>query len=171
MQRGSRVSLRGEEEIAQMATFVRENFARYITNGMLDVVKAVEHNIAIGFEVVDQDELGGLYGLSIPDKGVIKITNPIYEDAVNGDKFARHVMAHELGHFVMHNSGMSFASAAIGEIFRKEESSEWQADIFADYLLAPVEHIKSSSTAANLSATCGIPLSRAILLRQKSKYR
>lgn len=170
MMRGARVSLRGEDEIAVKAEFVRQHLGTYIRDEMLDVVTAIEHNVA-GFEVVEPEELDGLFGLTVPSDGKIKIILPIYESAVAGDPFARHVMAHELGHLVMHDSGMSYASAFAGEILRKEENSEWQADVFADYLLAPIKVIKATQTAAQLSSVCGIPLLRAITLKQKRKYR
>jgi hypothetical protein len=73
----------------------------------------------------------------------LHIFEKIWRDASLGVPYARFILAHEIGHIVLHNEfavAFSDDKAAQLKYLQNEESGEWQANIFADYFLVP-DHI------------------------------
>lgn len=101
------------------------------------------------------------------------------EAKLNGEK-ARFIIAHEIGHLVLHDCDSQPFSPGMEKKLRfleNEESAEWQANQFADQFLVP-RHIGSSFTdASELAQYCHVELEcakrriqeiRAIALRNKN---
>jgi IrrE N-terminal-like domain len=73
----------------------------------------------------------------------LHIVEQIWRDADLGKPYARRVVAHEIGHIVLHDHfavAFSDGKAAQLNFVQDEESGEWQANIFADYFLVP-DHV------------------------------
>jgi hypothetical protein len=73
----------------------------------------------------------------------LHIDRKIWKAADNGEIYARYIVAHEIGHIVLHDEfalAFSDEDAAQLKYLQDEESGEWQANIFAGYFLAP-DHI------------------------------
>ncbi len=73
----------------------------------------------------------------------LHIDRQIWTSAGNGEAYARYVVAHEIGHIVLHDqfaAAFSDEEAAQLKYLQDEESAEWQANVFAGYFLAP-DHI------------------------------
>jgi hypothetical protein len=67
----------------------------------------------------------------------------IWRDADLGKPYARFIVAHEIGHIVLHDEfavAFSDDKAAQLNYIQDEESGEWQANTFADCFLVP-DHI------------------------------
>lgn len=89
-------------------------------------------------------ELDGLAFTTI-DPPRIFVRESVYDAACNGDPRSREILAHELGHLLLHQSmtvgRMQENAEGHMEQFRRQnlgESSERQADAFARHLLIPV---------------------------------
>lgn len=69
---------------------------------------------------------------------MIRLREDVYIGACKGRGRDRLTLAHELGHFIMHNeSSIVFSKPKIDGEMPKYYNSEWQADVFAGELLAP----------------------------------
>jgi hypothetical protein len=73
----------------------------------------------------------------------LHIVKDIWNDADLGKPYARFIVAHEIGHMVLHDEfavAFSDDKAAQLKYVQDEESGEWQANTFADHLLVP-DHV------------------------------
>jgi Zn-dependent peptidase ImmA (M78 family) len=76
------------------------------------------------------------------------------------EPWARYVIAHECGHVVLHDheaKGYSTPNAKRLPPEEFERSAEWQADRFADFLLAPTMIVDRQRAARAAAVRCGIP--------------
>lgn len=86
----------------------------------------------------------------------LHIVRRIWDDAGAGETYARFIVAHEIGHIVLHD-GLAVAFSndreAVLKFVEKEESAEEQANAFADLFLAPDHvalHLHDEDTIAGL---------------------
>jgi predicted metalloprotease len=73
----------------------------------------------------------------------LHVDRKIWKSAGEGEVYARYIIAHEIGHIVLHDEfavAFSDEEAAQLKYLQDEESGEWQANVFAGYFLAP-DHI------------------------------
>ena len=93
--------------------------------------------------------------------GTDSITLPerIYVGAWKGNPSHRDIMAHELGHFLLHRhlSLVRYYDSRL-PIYR---DSEWQANFFAACFLMSRRHRQHFADARDAAARCGFPLDRA----------
>ncbi len=78
--------------------------------------------------------------LTCPESKTILIENSVYEGAVKGVGKDRMTIAHEIGHLLLHQS-TPYAKKYDPNPIKVYENSEWQADVFAGELLAPIRLI------------------------------
>lgn len=108
-----------------------------------------------------QDELARLLGgkfrlrLYLPEEDdrkayvsykplTLNVQRGIWRSAELGDPDSEFVLAHEIGHLVLHRDfekAFSSAGEDLTQAMGKERSAEWQANTFADYFLCPDKHI------------------------------
>ncbi len=97
-------------------------------------------------EAVEDGELPGRMAETTPEQWVIRVRSSVYMAACNGVAWARMIMAHELGHFLLHNSqNTTFAYVKKGSRLPPDIDPERQADIFAAELLIPYHLIKGKN--------------------------
>lgn len=95
---------------------------------------------------VEDHELPGRAAETIPDEHMIRVKQSIYDAACQGSFWSRLVMAHELGHYLLHGEeNVAYAHPALGEHIPDEVNAERQADIFSMELLVPVHLIDETS--------------------------
>ena len=73
----------------------------------------------------------------------LHIDRRIWKAAGAGEGYARYIVAHEIGHIVLHDEfavAFSDEDAAQLKYLQNEEFGEWQANVFAAYFLAP-DHV------------------------------
>lgn len=91
------------------------------------------------FEVISVEEMPGEYGRTNPEKSKIQIREDVYNGALQGNPRDLFTMAHELGHYFMHDkTSIEYARGDV-PIYRQPE---WQANTFAAELLAPSSELK-----------------------------
>ncbi len=131
----------------------------------IDIVKFIELVLPriddeFYLDVVSNRYFKDRYAETCPEEHVIRVAKHIYEKARKGDPFCRLIMAHELGHYIMHaNRNICFARS-----INKSCSIERQADIFSTEFLISYDFAKKH-TASEISKTCGVPYIEA------SKYK
>lgn len=97
-------------------------------------------------EVNPIEEMGNCHGLACPTENCIKIREDVYERAIKGYGRDRFTLAHELGHFLMHQpENISFARTGIDNKIEAYRDPEWQANTFAAELLMPYELINTTN--------------------------
>ena len=97
-------------------------------------------------EVVDDGKLKGRFAETNPEEFRIRVRNSVYDGACNNNAWARMIMAHELGHFLFHNSqNTTFAYIERGQRLPGDVDPERQADIFAAEFLIPINRIKGKN--------------------------
>lgn len=120
-------------------------------------VKVVAIARRAGIHIVKDSKVGELrrneYGVSVKYDGFWTI---VYDDKLS-DNEARFVIAHELGHIFLGHDCKYLGGATI--IDERKKSSETQADIFAERILAPafVLHELEIAAADAIGHICGLP--------------
>ena len=123
-------------------------------------------------EAVEDNELPGRMAETTPEQWVIRVKQSVYTAACNGDAWARMIMAHELGHFILHSSqNTAFAYVEKGSRLPPDVDPERQTDIFAAELLIPYHLIKGKNVY-QIKKHFGVSQSAAeAQLRQAAKIR
>lgn len=147
------------EELSNMANRLRSilglNKTLYIP--IVELLEFIFPQIDKNFdyEIVEQDKLPkGTYALTYPDDGKILIRSDVYEEACSGKARARFTIAHELCHYLIHESAnISFARTV--EEIPAFMNPEWQANVFAAEFLIPKDLIKGM-TIDEVVKSCGV---------------
>lgn len=108
------------------------------------------------FLVETKEEMRNSHGLTLPEENCIKIREDVYENAIAGIGRDRFTVAHELGHYLLHQV-QNIVLARTGnnkiEAFR---NPEWQADTFAAELLMPINLIEGTDNKFSISERFGV---------------
>lgn len=121
-------------------------------------------------EVNSKEEMGNCHGLACPTENCIKIREDVYERAIKGYGRDRFTLAHELGHFLMHQpENISFARTGIASKIEAYRDPEWQANTFAAELLMPISLINTDNPY-EISTEFGVSITAATL-RVKKIYK
>lgn len=159
------VSSRNRKRLRKEAYMLRMRFGldkvkKFPVMEFLELVMPQIDEEFILLPVVD-DELKGRAAETIPAEHMIRVKQSVYDAACQGSYWARTVMAHELGHYMLHGEEtVAYAHAAPGERIPDEINAERQADIFAAELLAPV-HLVDETSDYLISKHFGITLGMA----------
>jgi len=84
----------------------------------------------------------------------LHVDRNVWDAANRGEPYARYIIAHEVGHLVLHDQhavAFSEEEAALLIYVQNEESAEWQAHVFAALFLVP-DHIALRLNDADLIA-------------------
>ena len=96
--------------------------------------------------ILPKDEMGNIHGLACPDEKCIKIREDVYERAINGYGRDRFTIAHEIGHYLLHNNEtVRLARIEQNKRIEAYRNPEWQADTFAAELLMPITLIDTKN--------------------------
>jgi hypothetical protein len=123
----------------------------------------------------------------VPNKGTLKIVNLrrgsrfpyvsykpslrlfVQEEtldlASDGDPFSTYILAHELGHILLHDQDakrFSPTNEAQLKSIPEEESAEWQAHRFAHYFLLPDKWVTTFETVERIVENCNVQREVAI---------
>jgi len=95
----------------------------------------------------------------------LHVDQEIWGDADDGEPGARFILAHELGHIILHDH---YAQPFSGEkqkwITMDEESAEWQANTFADHFLISDHEVRTYINVKDTAIYCSV--TRAAALRR-----
>lgn len=120
------------------------------------------------FEVFEEEEMGEDHGLTYPDRKLIQLRNDVYEGACRGLPRDRFTLCHELGHLLMHKN-MAMARVDPDQPPPIYRNSEWQADMFASYLLMPANLLRRFRNIADVTSEFGVSTEAALARRAELK--
>ena len=88
----------------------------------------------------------------------LHIDRDIWGNAKMGDPESRAIVAHEVGHIILHDHhAKAFSYDRINpKFYVKETSAEWQANIFADYFLLPDQVVIAYWDVKELAKSCSV---------------
>ena len=113
--------------------------------------------------------MGNNHGLTNPDTGKVMIREDVYDRACRGKGRDRMTIAHELGHFLMHDGiVLGLARANEREKVPPYQDPEWQATAFAAEFLMDSDIIKNMSPD-EIEKECGVSYEAACYQRGKIK--
>lgn len=124
-----------------------EDFAQYVrtrtqcTSCYMDIVGFIELVIprfdpTFDYEYVDEGTFpGGIYAYFDPKENKLYALNSVYERAAEGNGRDRFTLAHEVGHYFLHDDGLTYARSSTK--IPSYCNPEWQANTFASAFLIP----------------------------------
>lgn len=157
---------RSRDKIIEAALALRQ--ALRITNPMFPILTVVEvllpqHDPDFSFEVKEYAELGEQHGLTRPELKEMWIREDVYKGARSGIGRDRFTIAHELGHYLLHNEpGLARTMKPKGSL-PSYRCSEWQANSFAGALLIPTDVIQALRDPGAIAETCGVSFDAAVV--------
>lgn len=129
--------------------------AEFLELGLPQIIKSFE------LEIVLPEEMPYEYGLTFPEKKVIRLREDVYENAISGVGRDRFTVAHEIGHLLLHKpASLSLARNQFEKKIPAYKNPEWQANTFAAELLAP-PHIIRGMSAKEIALRCGVSVQAA----------
>jgi len=122
--------------IKKLASIIR-SLIKISYNGKLDLVKFIENKLYemdedYNFQVVPVKDMPGVYGRANTSSNEIIIREDVYYGAKEGNPSDLFTLAHEIGHYFLHD--ISMVGLARGNV-PKERQPELQAGVFAKELL------------------------------------
>ena len=171
MRSNYKVPFRNEEAIATLALQCRrdaenENLARF------NIIEFVEHvlprvlkrlkkgTLEIELFSACGDEKLAKVILRQGKAPILRVDKEIWDLAVLGEPDAKFIIAHEVGHLVLHDhyaQAFSIGPVEQGKFVQEEEQSEWQANTFASYFLIPRRVLAAFPTSEELARCCEVP--------------
>jgi Zn-dependent peptidase ImmA (M78 family) len=158
------VSFDREESIAATALAWRKE-AGHENSAEFNIVKFIEDVLAKKFKRKGQLTIEFFDMIPGDDPAFVTfqpavtlhVDREIWELAKLGDPKARYILAHEIGHILLHDHhAKAFASEPNSKLYVKETSAEWQANTFAAYFLVPDALVLAHLNASELSASCSV---------------
>lgn len=113
------------------------------------------------------DMLVDAHAYTNQDENEIVIMDKIYDRAIAGFGRDRMTIAHELGHYLLHNKQVCVLTRVYdGEIVKTFEDPEWQANAFAGEFLCPAEFTKDL-TVDEIACKFGVSIDAAKTQKRK----
>lgn len=143
----TRVSPRSRLEIRGIAARLRRVVGAH---GRFDIVQFMDVDLyrldpEYELQLQSEEAMGAHEGLTFPDRRLVVIREDVYEAASEGQGRARFTMAHELGHFVLHQQlCLAFGGQSYGPV-PSYRDAEWQSNVFAAELLMPCDEVEGSA--------------------------
>ncbi len=149
-----------------------ENFAEYVrqqiglnNNLYVPIIKILEHIIprldpSFQLETLYENEMNNEYARYCPQTNTLSIRQDVYMLACNDDPRHRFTVAHELGHYFMHDDITAFSRCESNANIPTFRDPEWQANVFAAAFLMPKRLIKGM-TPLQIAQSCKTSLQSA----------
>ena len=142
---------------------------------ILEVVEVLlpQYDPEFSFEVRAIEEMGDYHGLTRPESKELILREDVYEGARKGAGRDRFTVAHELGHYLLHNSPGLARTIQPRATIPAYKCSEWQANAFAGALLIPENIALALKDPHAIAQECGVSVVAADvqlkILRQKGR--
>jgi hypothetical protein len=152
----------GFEEIEKVARKLRAECG-YSSEARVDILDIVELKLPIlfadfSFVVIEDDlERPDVLALTRVEPLEIVVKDTIYQQAIKESPHARFILAHELGHLILHRNYIHpLADLLLDQARSPDINLESQADWFAEAFLLPSEAL-SCTAPGDISAQYGVP--------------
>lgn len=108
-------------------------------------------------EIEDVRIMGDRHGVTYPSERRMVLRCDVYEGACRGYGRDRFTLAHELGHYLLHDlPGLERSAPVLRKSLKPFQDSEWQANTFAAELLMPVELLQNYSSIGEITFEFGV---------------
>jgi Zn-dependent peptidase ImmA (M78 family) len=179
------VAYKGEESIAQTANKLRDA-ARLTGKFTFNIAKFVEECLPkflrkekLDFDFYDRDFPQDDPAHVSFDPLTLHVDRQIWAAAKSDDSDARFIIAHEIGHIILHDhSAKAFSNDKSAQLSFADEghSAEWQANTFAYHFLLPDSVVEELDDFDRLQIMCDVPARLAIdrltkVRRRKEEHR
>jgi IrrE N-terminal-like domain len=155
-----------EETIAEIALAWR-NAANILNDGNFDIIDFVENVLskqyatkgALNIRLFDASS-GSDFASVTYNPLTLHVDSEVWELAKRGDPDSRYMIAHEIGHILLHDHyarPFSNDPSQQRNFAQNEHSAEWQANTFAGFFLLPDHLVRSFGDAKEMSTSCGVP--------------
>lgn len=165
MLRDHHVPFRREDYIAEVALLTRklggsENYAYF---NIVDFVERIlmaqdwKDKGRLGIKFFDDRDEADDPAYVTFDPPTLHVDRETWELARAGEPDARFVIAHEVGHIVLHrHDAQHFSKNTSVQIkfANQEYSAEWQANTFASYFLVPTRIMSAFDTVQDMTKAC-----------------
>lgn len=132
----SRIDIRGFATIIRKVSGLEKAESFPVLHFLENCMPLIDDEFSL--EYVDPLGLPDKYAETYPNKHSMKIRTDVYERAANGYHLDRFTIAHEIGHYFMHQPDNISLARADKEIkIPTYKKPEWQANTFAGELLVP----------------------------------
>lgn len=153
------------EELADLANKVRAVAGRPLPGNfdVLDFMLTFLPRIRgrrIEVKVVQEIDFLGSKAYVDLSRGLLVVLDEVVEAAQLGDPEARFILAHEIGHIILHTGHEHFFSAQGEHEVRwamEEEQTECQANWFAAAFLAPDASVRAIGDIDEIATACQLP--------------
>jgi len=169
MPRDYYVDFRSEETIAQIATQLRDAHGSR-NDDTFNIVEFVEQTLPAQLKGSKRGRLKvQFYDRDFKEDDPAYVTfdpltlysdTGVWMDARIGEAYPRYVIAHEIGHIVLHDhSAKAFSNDRSAQIRFAEDghSAEWQANTFAGHFLLPTQNVQKLQNVTVIAAYCQVP--------------
>lgn len=156
------VSYRTEESIAEIALSWRKAGGIF-NDANFDIVTFVEKVLTrrlkkdvLRIEFFNSD-IADEFAFVTYEPLTLHIEKEIWNDAKMGEPKSRHILAHEIGHIILHDHyAQRFSNDPSKQLnfLQNENSAEWQANRFADHFLAPDHLVRGFCNSFSLAQSC-----------------
>jgi len=146
MNKSTKASPLSRAGIRKVTNSLKEQF-NIPTDKPFPIVKFMEYvltRLGLEYEIIPNEEMGGVYAETTPENGKIFISESTYDGACDGIPRDKFTIAHEIGHGLLHTLDRVIFTRTSNEI-KPYESPEWQANVFAGELLVHTDSIHSLS--------------------------
>lgn len=148
-------------ELAALARSIRRatGFEHNLEFPIIEFIELIMPEIFTGYHFIvgTKEDMGDIHGLSNRKEGFIMLREDIYEGARAGKGRDRLTSAHEVGHFILHESPVFAKTKGIVKTFCQPE---WQADAFGGELLVP-GYLARGMSPVEISNKCLVSLDAA----------
>lgn len=159
-------------QINEIAYGIRKlvGFQKILYFPILDFVENVLQNIdsEFVFRVEELRKMPDKYAYYDHLKNEMVVREDVYDLAYSGNGRHRFTIAHELGHYVLHQDGVKLCRVDGNKRIESYLDPEWQANTFASAILMP-RHLISDMTAYEISIKCGTSAQAAEIAYKKAK--
>lgn len=152
-----------KKNIKCFADHLRQVFGLYDAE-YFPLLELLEHAIpemdtGFNYEIVSDLEMGADQANYNLITNVMRVRESVYNGACNGNGRDRFTIAHELGHYFLHNEVVlsRVDTNIVVPIYR---DPEWQANTFASALMMP-DHIIKNMIPEQIAKRCGASLTAA----------
>lgn len=108
-------------------------------------------------DILPNDAMGEAHGLTIPSQHTIRLRQDVYDGACGGHGRDRMTVAHELGHYLLHDEpAFARREGKRKELLPAFRSAEWQASCFGAELLIFPQGLTAQMTPGHVAVMRGV---------------
>lgn len=127
-----------------------------------------QYDETFNYNYVEREKMQDKYAYYDHIHNVMVIREDVYEQAINDNGRHRFTIAHEIGHYFLHQNGVKLCRLESNQHIVRYCDPEWQANTFASELLMP-RHLICNLNAKQIAFYCKTSCQAATIALNKAK--